>query len=68
MSEFRQFAVNGPLTISPQAEDNYGVDSCDLLVLTSGNGPQAVTVLTVATTYGNLYHSVVFLEESVKNF
>ncbi|XP_037567159.1 nucleoporin 88 [Dermacentor silvarum] len=43
--------VFGPLSMQPQAEDNYGVDGYSLICL-----PAAVPMLAIATTGGTLYH------------
>uniref|UniRef100_A0A023GNZ1 Putative nuclear pore complex nup88/rnup84 component n=1 Tax=Amblyomma triste TaxID=251400 RepID=A0A023GNZ1_AMBTT len=43
--------VFGPLSMQPQAEDNYGVDGYSLICL-----PAAVPLLAIATTGGTLYH------------
>ncbi|KAH7955434.1 hypothetical protein HPB52_000878 [Rhipicephalus sanguineus] len=43
--------VFGPLSMQPQAEDNYGVDGFSIICL-----PGAVPVLAIATTGGTLYH------------
>lgn len=46
-----QQPVLGPLTMLPQAEDNYGVDGYSLICL-----PAPVPLLAIATTGGTLYH------------
>lgn len=46
-----QRPVLGPLTMQPQAEDNYGVDGYSLICL-----PAPVPLLAIATTGGTLYH------------
>ncbi|XP_065283510.1 nucleoporin 88 [Dermacentor albipictus] len=43
--------VFGPLSMQPQAEDNYGVDGYSLICLRA-----AVPMLAIATTGGTLYH------------
>ncbi|KAH6932920.1 hypothetical protein HPB50_010686 [Hyalomma asiaticum] len=43
--------VFGPLSMQPQADDNYGVDGYSIICL-----PAAVPVLVIATTGGTLYH------------
>lgn len=43
--------VIGPLTMLPQAEDNYGADACSLIVLDS-----SPPLLAIATTGGVIYH------------
>ncbi|GAB6028592.1 Nucleoporin 88kDa [Chamberlinius hualienensis] len=45
--------LKGPLSMHPPAEDNYGVDACSLLCLSS-----EPPVLVIATTYGMIYHCV----------
>uniref|UniRef100_A0A914UW92 Nuclear pore complex protein Nup88 n=1 Tax=Plectus sambesii TaxID=2011161 RepID=A0A914UW92_9BILA len=51
----RAFEPFGPIRMSPPAEDNYGVDACDLLCLADA----AVPLLCVCTTTGLLYHCVI---------
>ncbi|XP_002731784.1 nucleoporin 88-like [Saccoglossus kowalevskii] len=48
------YAVQGPLSMYPPAEDNYGLDACNIICLHS-NPP----VLVIATSTGNLYHCIV---------
>lgn len=43
--------VIGPLTMLPQAEDNYGADACSLIVLDS-----SPPLIVIATTGGVIYH------------
>lgn len=43
----------GPLTIYPPADDNYGVDACSILVL-----PTVPNTIVLATSSGTLYHCV----------
>lgn len=44
----------GPLSMTPPCDDNYGSDSCNLLVLQS-----SPPVLVIATTTGKLHHCIV---------
>ncbi|XP_053635741.2 nucleoporin 88 [Cherax quadricarinatus] len=44
----------GPLSMIPACDDNYGLDSCSLLVLQS-----SPPVLVIATTTGQLHHCIV---------
>lgn len=44
----------GPLSMTPACEDNYGLDSCGLLVLQC-----SPPVLVIATSGGQLHHCVV---------
>ncbi|XP_033628379.1 nuclear pore complex protein Nup88-like [Asterias rubens] len=46
--------LQGPLTMHPPAEDNYGLDACSLMCLHS-----SPVVLVVATSSGILHHCVV---------
>ncbi|XP_077995734.1 nucleoporin 88-like isoform X1 [Glandiceps talaboti] len=46
--------VQGPLTMHPPAEDNYGLDACNIICLES-----SPPVLVIATSSGNLYHCIV---------
>ena len=50
--------LQGPLTMHPAAEDNYGMDACSLLCLHS-NPP----VLVVATSSSVLHHCVVLMSQ-----
>lgn len=50
--------VIGPLTMLPQAEDNYGADACSLLVLDS-----SPPMLAIATPTGTIYHCFAFPDE-----
>ena len=43
--------VHGPLVMHPPADDNYGVDACAILCLTS-----TPAVLVVTTREGKLHH------------
>lgn len=47
--------IIGPLTILPQAEDNYGSDACHLIVLDS-----SPPLLAIATPSGRIYHCFAF--------
>ena len=49
--------MTGPIAMFPEAEDNYGTDSCSLLCL----HPliSSPPVLVIATNGGALYHCVV---------
>ncbi|KAG7157815.1 Nuclear pore complex protein Nup88-like [Homarus americanus] len=46
--------LHGPLSMTPACDDNYGLDSCSLLVLQS-----SPPVLVIATTTGQLHHCIV---------
>ncbi|XP_053951323.1 nuclear pore complex protein Nup88 [Anastrepha ludens] len=48
--------LQGPLTIRPQSSDNYGLDSCAILVI-----PSLPPTLIIAESNGNLHHAL-FLE------
>ena len=50
--------LQGPLSMHPPAEDNYGTDACALLCLQT-----TPPVLVVATPSGKLYHCVVLNKE-----
>uniref|UniRef100_A0A915JUH4 Nuclear pore complex protein Nup88 n=1 Tax=Romanomermis culicivorax TaxID=13658 RepID=A0A915JUH4_ROMCU len=52
-------SISGPLIMHPPAEDNYGLDSCDLIAISSSKHEEAFTCLIIATSYGNLYHCIV---------
>ncbi|KAL3227712.1 hypothetical protein MRX96_003678 [Rhipicephalus microplus] len=54
--------VFGPLSMQPQAEDNYGVDGFSIICL-----PGAVPVLAVATTGGTLYHCLALGTQNFSN-
>ncbi|XP_072044690.1 nucleoporin 88-like [Amphiura filiformis] len=57
-SRYFHTKLQGPLTMQPAAEDNYGMDACSLLCLHS-NPP----VLVVATSSSALHHCVVLSSE-----
>lgn len=50
--------VIGPLTMMPQADDNYGADACSLLVLES-----SPPMLAIATPTGTIYHCFAFSDK-----
>lgn len=50
--------IVGPLTMLPQAEDNYGSDACSLIVLDS-----SPPLLAIATPTGTIYHCFAFPEK-----
>lgn len=47
--------IIGPLTMLPQAEDNYGSDACSLIVLDS-----SPPLIAIATPSGCIYHCFAF--------
>ncbi|XP_013772576.1 nuclear pore complex protein Nup88-like isoform X2 [Limulus polyphemus] len=51
--------VQGPLTMHPPAEDNYGVDACSVLCL-----PSVPPVLVIAISSNIIYHSVILTSDS----
>uniref|UniRef100_A0A1A9WCN8 Nucleoporin Nup88 n=1 Tax=Glossina brevipalpis TaxID=37001 RepID=A0A1A9WCN8_9MUSC len=51
--------LQGPLTMTPSRTDNYGLDSCSLLVI-----PSLPPTLVIAETNGKLHHGL-FLEAEV---
>lgn len=53
----------GPLSMYPPADDNYGVEACSILVLRT-----VPSTLIVATSTGTLYHSVLLTINSEKVF
>lgn len=50
--------IIGPLTILPQAEDNYGSDACSLIVLDS-----SPPMLAIATRNGFIHHCFAFADK-----
>lgn len=52
--------IQGPLSMYPQRRDNFGVDSCALLVL-----PTNPMTVVIAEPTGKLYHAI--LIESTGN-
>nr|XP_002131376.1 nuclear pore complex protein Nup88 [Ciona intestinalis] len=52
-NKFSHGMLQGPLIMLPPAEDNYGVDSCSILVMES-----SPTTIVIATTAGKLHHCV----------
>ena len=57
-SRYFHTKLQGPLTMHPPAEDNYGMDACSLLCLHS-NPP----VLVVATSSSVLHHCIVLTSQ-----
>ena len=51
--------IIGPLTMLPQAEDNYGSDACSLIVLDS-----SPPLLAIATPTGSIYHCFAFPDKT----
>lgn len=45
--------IQGPLTMHPQTDDNFGVDACSLLVVPS-NPPTVI----IAEPSGNIFHGI----------
>ncbi|XP_047475018.1 nuclear pore complex protein Nup88-like [Penaeus chinensis] len=54
--------VYGPLSMTPACDTNYGVDTCDLLVLQS-----SPPVVVIATSTGQLHHCIVIDNKLEKN-
>ena len=54
--------MQGPLSMHPPAEDNYGTDACAIMCLKT-HPP----VLVVATSSGKLYHCVVLDRENAED-
>lgn len=52
--------IIGPLTMLPQAEDNYGSDACSLIVLDS-----SPPLLAIATPSGQIYHCFAFPDQQI---
>ena len=52
--------MQGPLSMHPPAEDNYGTDACAIMCLKT-----CPPVLVVATSGGKLYHCVVLDREDI---
>lgn len=50
--------IIGPLTMLPQAEDNYGSDACSLIVLET-----SPPLLAIATPNGYIYHCFAFRDD-----
>ncbi|XP_036339495.1 nuclear pore complex protein Nup88 [Rhagoletis pomonella] len=56
--------LQGPLTITPQSSDNYGLDSCAILVI-----PSLPPTLIIAESNGNLHHALLLeAEEAEESF
>ncbi|XP_078598858.1 nucleoporin 88-like [Branchiostoma floridae x Branchiostoma japonicum] len=51
-------SLQGPLTMHPPADDNYGIDACSILCL-----PCNPPLVVIATTTGRLYHCIVLQGE-----
>lgn len=45
--------LQGPLSMYPRTEDNFGIDSCAILVL-----PSSPPTLVIAEPSGKLYHAI----------
>ena len=50
--------LRGPLTMSPPADDNYGLDSCSILCLET-----TPPIIAICTREGKVYHAVVLEAE-----
>ncbi|KAK0041191.1 nuclear pore complex protein Nup88 [Biomphalaria pfeifferi] len=48
-----RFPVQGPLTMNPPADDNYGVDACSIVCL-----PTSFPVIIISTMEGRVHHCV----------
>lgn len=48
--------MEGPLTMYPPADDNYGLESCSILMLSEN-------FLCIATCGGTLYHCIILPDE-----
>ncbi|XP_037808228.1 nuclear pore complex protein Nup88 [Lucilia sericata] len=54
--------LQGPLTITPSTVDNYGVDSCSILVI-----PSLPPTLVIAETNGKLHHALFMEAENAED-
>ncbi|KAH8278812.1 hypothetical protein KR018_009982 [Drosophila ironensis] len=54
--------LQGPLTITPQAQDNYGLESCSLLVI-----PSLPPTLVIAESSGKLHHALLMEAEAAEH-
>uniref|UniRef100_H2YPL5 Nucleoporin Nup88 n=1 Tax=Ciona savignyi TaxID=51511 RepID=H2YPL5_CIOSA len=52
-NKFSRGIFHGPLIMLPPAEDNYGVDSCSIIVMDT-----SPTTIAIATAAGKLHHCV----------
>lgn len=50
--------IQGPLTMYPSTQDNYGVDSCSILVL-----PTSPPTVIIAEPSGKLFHAILLESE-----
>ncbi|CAH3103872.1 unnamed protein product [Porites lobata] len=57
-SRHRRAQVNGPLSMYPAADDNYGLDACSLLCLHS-----QPPIVAMGTGSGKIYHCIVLESE-----
>ena len=53
--------LQGPLTILPQSSDNYGADSCAILVI-----PSLPPALIIAESTGKLHHALLLEAETLE--
>ncbi|XP_065090306.1 nuclear pore complex protein Nup88-like isoform X2 [Ochlerotatus camptorhynchus] len=51
--------LQGPISILPQVEDNYGLDSCSLIVV-----PSLPPTIIIAESNGKIHHALLLEEES----
>lgn len=54
--------IRGPLTMSPPAEDNYGVDACSILCLET-----LPPIVAICTREGKVYHAVILESDSTND-
>lgn len=54
--------LQGPISFMPQVQDNYGVDSCGILVI-----PTLPATVVVAESSGKLHHALL-VETEVEGF
>uniref|UniRef100_A0A1I8MYA6 Nuclear pore complex protein Nup88 n=1 Tax=Musca domestica TaxID=7370 RepID=A0A1I8MYA6_MUSDO len=54
--------LQGPITITPSTVDNYGLDSCSILVI-----PSLPPTLVIAETNGKLHHALFLEAENAEN-
>lgn len=54
--------LQGPVSFLPQVQDNYGVDSCGILVM-----PTLPPAIIIAESSGKLHHALLLESEAEKN-
>ncbi|EDV49325.1 nuclear pore complex protein Nup88 [Drosophila erecta] len=54
--------LQGPITITPQAHDNYGLESCSLMII-----PSLPPTMVIAESNGKLHHALLMEAEATEH-